>query len=139
MSPQRFDQALFSEFLSSMVERFGYPVGVECERVARGEPAFLDRTMPFFEKPQDSAGGIEPFKSVIAPQEKSGEMPAIRIPQAPRVVVIFGKEEGGVDVVGRILVKELVHGFEKALRLIQSDRTLAAQIRLQIGHQKSSG
>src|SRR5712692_5364972 len=127
MSPQRFDQALFSEFLPRAIGRFGYAVSVECECVTWTEPAFLDRAIPFLEESQHRARGIEPFKSVIAPEEKSGEMPTIRVAQAPHFVVIFGKDEGGVDVVGRIVVKELVHGSQEALRLIQSDGTLAAQ------------
>ncbi len=63
-------------------------------------------------------------------------MPTICVAQAPHFIVIFGKEEGGVGAVGRIFVKELVHGSQEALWLIQSDCTLAAQIRLQIGHQE---
>jgi hypothetical protein len=52
--------------------------------------------------------------------------------------VIFRKEQGGVGTFGRILVKKTVHGFQGAHRFIESDIALAAQVRLQIGHQKSS-
>ena len=41
-------------------------------------------------------------------------MPAIRVAQAPHVIVIFGKEESGIGAVGRILVKELVHRSQEA-------------------------
>ena len=66
-------------------------------------------------------------------------MPAIGVAQAARLVVVFGEEERGVGAVGRVLVKELVHRPQEALRLIESDGALAAQIRLQIGHQESGG
>jgi len=33
MSSQQLDKAVLSEFLSCIVERFGYAVGVECERI----------------------------------------------------------------------------------------------------------
>src|SRR5690348_14482081 len=92
------DQALFSEFLCSIVERFGDAVRVERERVSRVEPAFPNRAIPFFEESQHGAGGFEPFQSAVAPEEKSGEMPAARVAQAPRAVVILGKEQGGVGV-----------------------------------------
>ena len=66
-------------------------------------------------------------------------MPAIHVAQAPCFVVVFSKEERGVRALGCILVKELVHQSQQALRVTQSDCTLAAQIRLQIGHQKCGG
>jgi hypothetical protein len=82
---------------------------------------------------------IEPFESVIAPEEKSGEMAAVHIAQLLRAIVILGEEERGVGTVGRILVKELVHRLQEALRLIHGDCALAAQIRLQVGHHQSGG
>src|SRR6266568_2123807 len=139
MLSQRFDQALFSEFFSAIVERFGDAVGVERECVSWEELAFPNRAIPFFEESQHRAGGFEPCQSVIAPEEEGGEMPAARVAQAPRAVVILGKEEGGVGVVGRILVEELVHRAQEALGLVASARALAAQVRLQIGHQESGG
>ena len=41
MSPQRFDQVLLSKFLSSFIERVGYPVRVKCQCVSGKELAFL--------------------------------------------------------------------------------------------------
>ena len=137
MSPQRFDQALFSEFLFSITKGFGYAVTVEQDRVSSRELAFRDRAIPFFKKSQYGARGVEPFKSVIAAQDEGAEMTAIRVAQALSSVIVFGEEEGGVGAVGRILAKELIHGSQEALRLIQSDSALAAQVRLQVGHQKS--
>src|SRR5207249_9259688 len=139
MLSQRLEQALFSKFLSSVVERFGDAVGVERDRISREELAFPDRAIPFLEESEHRARGFEPFQRVIAPKEKGGEMPAARVAQAPRAVVILGEEEGGVGVVGGILVEELVHRAQEALRVIASARALAAQVRLQIGHQQSGG
>ena len=65
-------------------------------------------------------------------------MSAIYITQAPRSVVVLGKEQGGVGVFGRILVKQAIGQLQEALWLIQCDGGLAAQIRLQVGHQERS-
>src|ERR1039458_9030614 len=64
-------------------------------------------------------------------------MPTIRVTQAPRLVVVFGEEERGVGAVRCVFVEELVDRAQEALRLIQGNGALAAQIRLQIGHQES--
>ena len=40
MSPQRFDQALLSKFLSGFIERVCYPVRVQYQCVSRKELAF---------------------------------------------------------------------------------------------------
>src|SRR5579863_7132681 len=139
MPPQRFNQALLAELLFRTVERFGDAVGVERERVSWKQAPFANRAIPFLEESQHGARGIEPLQSVIAPEKKSAKMPAIGVAQASRSIVIFGEEEGRISAIGRILVKKLVHGAQKTLRLIESDRALAAQIRLQIGHQKGGG
>ncbi len=47
---QDLDQSLFAELFSRRVEGFGYAVGVESQRVAGGELAFLDWRIPFFEE-----------------------------------------------------------------------------------------
>src|SRR5215470_19118614 len=139
MSPQRFDQALFTEFLFSIAKGFGYAVTVKQERVSSRELPFRDQAIPFFKKSQYGARGFEPFESVIAAEDEGAEMPAIRVAQALRMVIVFGEEEGSVGAVGGILAKELIHGSQEALRLIQSDSALAAQVRLQVGHQESGG
>ena len=66
-------------------------------------------------------------------------MPAIRVAQAARSIIIFGEEQRGVGALDRVLEKELVHRFQESLRMFQCDGTLAAQIRLEIGHQESRG
>src|SRR6266699_2155559 len=64
-------------------------------------------------------------------------MAAIGVTQAAGVVVIFGEEESSESAVGRIFAEELIHGTQEALRLIEGDGALAAQIGLQIGQQES--
>src|ERR1700732_837048 len=91
MSPQRLDKSVFSEFLSCVVERFSYAVGVEYERVSRGEWAFAGREIPFFKKPQHGARGVEPFQRIVVPEHKRGEMPAIYVAQALHLPVVLGK------------------------------------------------
>src|SRR5580765_1292051 len=65
-------------------------------------------------------------------------MSTVSVAQALRLVVIFGKEEGGVGVVGGIVIEQLVDRSQKPLRIIPCDRTLAAQVRLQIRHQEGA-
>src|SRR5436309_4256700 len=49
---QCLDQALFSERFSGMVGRFGYPIGVEHDRVSGKKAALCYRAIPFFEESQ---------------------------------------------------------------------------------------
>lgn len=124
--PKRFEQARFSEFLSGIVERFGDAIGIERERVPRVKATLPYRAVPILEEPQNRFRGRKPFNGVAAAQKKASEMPAIRVAQAPRLVVVLGKEERGVGALGRILVKELVHRSQEPFWLVQSDRALAA-------------
>jgi hypothetical protein len=57
-------------------------------------------------------------------------MPAIRIAQPPRLIVILSEEECRVVAIGRILVKQLIQGSQEFLRLICGNRALAAEVRL---------
>jgi hypothetical protein len=88
---------------------------------------------------QDRAGGIEPFDSVIAPEQKAREVAAIYVTQPLQHVVVFGEKERGVSAGARVFVKELIDGSQELLWLIQSDGALAAQICLEVGHQKRGG
>src|SRR6266699_577722 len=109
MLSQDFGQALFSELLSSTVERFAYTVGVECQSVSGKELQFPYRTIPFLEQSKYSGRRVEPLKSVVVPEEKSRPMPTICVEQTPCVVVVFGKKESGVSTVFSILVKEVIY------------------------------
>src|SRR5712664_1812750 len=66
-------------------------------------------------------------------------MAAIGVTQAACGVIVFGEEESGEGAVRRIVAKELVHGAQEALWLVESDGALAAQIGLKIGHEESGG
>src|SRR5229473_3913363 len=66
-------------------------------------------------------------------------MAAIGKAQAAGGVVVFGEEESGEGAVGCVVAKELIDGTKEALRLVESDGALAAQIGLKIGHQESGG
>ena len=57
-------------------------------------------------------------------------MPTIRVAQSSRPVVVFSEEERGVFAVCRILVKLLIDLLQELLRLICSNRALAAEVRL---------
>ena len=43
------------------------------------------------------------------------------VTHALRLVVIFGKEERGVGAVGRVVVEQLVHASQQALRIVQAN------------------
>src|SRR5712664_602714 len=139
MALQGFDEALFAEFFVGGVVGFGDAVGVEGERVPWVKLAFSNFAIPILEDSQYSGCGFEPLDSVITAEHKTVEMATIGVAQAARGVVILGEEEGGEGAVRRVLAKELVHGTQEALRLVQSDGALAAQIGLKIGHQESGG
>src|SRR5882762_3545388 len=139
MPQQGFDQALFAELLVGGVVGFGDAVGVESKSVTQTKLTLSNFAIPILEDSQHRGGGLEALDGVIAVEQKSGEMAAIGIAQAACRVVVFGEEEGGEGAVGSVVAKELVHGAQEALRLIQSDGALAAEIGLQIGHQESGG
>src|SRR5712664_1678200 len=139
MTLEGFDQALFAELLVGGIIGFGYAVGVQSERVTWAKPTFSNFVIPILENTEHGGGGLEALHSVIAAEEQGGEMTAIGVTQATRSVVIFGEEQGGESAVGSVVAKELVHGAQEALRLVQSDGALAAEIGLKVGHQESSG
>src|SRR5262249_27855392 len=114
---ERLDQTLLSEFLVRVVKGFGNSVRIKCECISRAEPGFIDRTIPFPEEAHYRARGIEAFHGAIGAQEQRGEMPAVRITKAARIIVVFGEEEGRVGALRRILVKELVYRSQQPLRL----------------------
>src|SRR5208283_2025775 len=53
--------------------------------------------------------------------------------------VVDGEEERGIAVSGRAFVKELLDGFQEARKIIERNRVTAAEVGLQVGHQKSIG
>src|SRR5258706_14474646 len=139
MPQQGFDQALFAELLVGGVVGFGDTVGVESKSVTQTKLTLSNFAIPILEDSQHRGGSLEALDGVIAVEQKCGEMAAIGIAQAACRVVVFGEEKGGEGAVGSVVAKELVHGAQEALRLIQSDGALAAEIGLQIGHQESGG
>src|SRR5260370_33160526 len=139
MPLQGFDQALFAELLVGEVIGFGDAVGVESDSVPHTKLTFSNFAIPILEDSQHCGGGLQALDGVIAVEQKSGEMAAIGKAQVACRVVVYGEEEGGEGAVGSVVAKELVHGAQEALRLIQSDGALAAEIGLQIGHQESGG
>src|SRR5258708_10477468 len=139
MAPQDFDKALLAELVVVRVVGFGDAVGVESEGITWEKLAFSNFAIPILENPKHGGSGVEALNGVISVEQQGGEMAAIRVGEADDGIVIFGEEKGGERAVGSIVAKELVHGTEEPLRLIESDGALAAQISLQIGHQESGG
>src|SRR5712692_4761650 len=139
MALQGFDEALLSELLVIRVVGFGDAVGVQGESVPWTELAFSDGAIPILENSQYGGGSAEALHGVVAAEHKSGKMAAIRVAQAAGGVVVFREEERGERAVGRIFAEEPIHRAHQALRLIERDGALAAQIGLQVGHQESGG
>src|SRR5260370_13782318 len=137
MTLEGFDQALFAELFVGGIVGLGYAVGVESERVTQAKPTFCNFAIPILENTEHGGGGLEALHSGITAEEQGGEMTAIGVAQAARSVVVFGEEEGGESAVGSVVAKELVHGAQEALGLIDCDGALAAQIGLKDGHQES--
>src|SRR5438105_10101437 len=139
MSLQCFGQTLLSKFFSCRIEGLGDAIGVEGDDISREELTLADRAIPFLEQSKNRAGGVQPFQSIIAAKQKSRGMSTVGVAQALRLVVILGKEERRVGILGRVFIKQIVYGLQQSLWLIQRDGTLTAQIRLQIRHQESTG
>ena len=139
MLPQGFQQAPFAKFLARMVKGLGCAVGVKHEGVAWEELALLNRAIPFLKQSHHGGCWLEPFRSIVAPQEECGWVTAIRVAQLARSIVVFSEEDGCVVAFGGVLIKQLIHRSQESLRLLTSRRALAAQICLEICHQKSSG
>jgi len=66
-------------------------------------------------------------------------MAAIDVAEAAAGDVVVGEEERSEGAVGGVLGEELIDGTEEALRLVERDSALAAEIGLQIGHEESGG
>src|SRR6516162_10147164 len=64
-------------------------------------------------------------------------MAAIRVPQLARVIVVLGKEEGGVIPLCRVFEEQLIHRLQKSFGLFPSRCALAPQSGLEIRHQQS--
>src|SRR6266852_781087 len=148
MAAQRLDEALFSELLVCVVEGFGDAVGVEDQGISDGELAFSDRALPAVEKADYRAGGIQGFEGVIAPKNDSRKVPAIRVAQAPRRVVVFDEEEGGEVSGGRVLAEKPIDGLQEPLGLLYGKGGVwaarirgaqVAQVRLKVCHQERCG
>ena len=136
---QGFDEALFAELFVGRIRGFRDAIRVEGEAVPRMELAFSNGAIPLLEDTQHRGRGIKALHSAIAAEEQSGKMAAIGVAQAPCGVFVFGEEECREGTVGGVIAKKLVYRTHKAPGLIEGDGALAAQIRLQIGHQKSGG
>ena len=66
-------------------------------------------------------------------------MSAIHIAQTTAGIVVIGKEQRGVTAVTAVLIEQLIHGLEQSRQVVQGYGVLAAQVGLEIGHQKSAG
>src|SRR5260370_41726042 len=66
-------------------------------------------------------------------------MGAVDVAQISRRIIVVTEKQCGKAAVGRIVAKESVYLLQQALRLFQRKGELAAQIGLQIRHEKRRG
>src|SRR6202030_459916 len=66
-------------------------------------------------------------------------MAAVDIAQISRRIIVITEKQSGEAAVGRIVTKEPVYLLQQALRLFERESELAAQIGLQISHEKRGG
>jgi len=118
MSAKGLDQAPLPKFLSSIIKRFGHAIGVECQRIPREETLVPDAAIPTARKSQDCASGVKSFDIAVVSENKGGGMAAIRITKPLGGVVIFGKKESGVCVLGGAFIKKAIDGLQKARGLV---------------------
>src|SRR5262245_22152171 len=66
-------------------------------------------------------------------------MSAVYVAKPTGLRFILGKKESGEAAVGRVLAKQSVDGAQNPLRVVDCHGALAAQVCLQVGHQKRGG
>jgi hypothetical protein len=77
------------------------------------------------------------LEGAIGAQDESRQMSAVGVAEALGIVIVFGKEQRGVGAVYRVLKEQAVRGPEQELGMIQSKGALAAEVGLQVRHEKS--
>ena len=130
------DETLLAELLAGVVEGFRDAVGVEGQEVVGLETALPDRALPLPEEPQDGRGRLEPVHGPVTTQDERAEVAAVHVAEPARGVVVVGEEEAGEGAFGRVLAEELVDGLEEAPRLVEGERDLAAEVRLEVRHEE---
>ena len=53
--------------------------------------------------------------------------------------MVVREEEAGEGALGRVVAEEVVDGLEEALRLVEGERDLAAEVRLEVRHEQRGG
>jgi hypothetical protein len=139
MSVQPFYQGCFSELLTLSIVGFRYTIRVERQQIAGLELAFGDRAIPISKQAQQRCGGVEAHARVVGAENQRREMSAVGVPEALGVIVVFGKEERGICAVTGVLVKQAVDRAQEEFGMSLSQRALAAQVGLQVCHEKGGG
>ena len=79
MLAESLGEAFGAEFLSGIVGRLGYAVAVERENVSDEKLLLPHAAIPFCKESQYGGRGVEMFQGVVAAEEKSGQVPAVRV------------------------------------------------------------
>src|SRR5579883_1501201 len=104
-----------------MVEGFGNAIGIKTQSVPGSQLALLGDAVEILEKSQHAAGGREPLDGIVAAEDQSGEVPAIRITDAALCLVVLDKQERRVGFVRGGLEEQAVEGLKESRRLLHRD------------------
>ena len=130
------DETLLAELLAALVEGLRDPVGVEGQEVVGLETGLPDRTLPLPKEPQDRRRRLQPVEGPVTSEEERAEVTAVHVAERARQVVVVREEEAREGAFGRVLAEEAVDGLEEAPRLVEGERDLAAQVRLEVRHEE---
>ena len=87
MRSQGFYQSCLAEFLAALVERLSNAIGVDRKDVAGEQLPFRCCAVLLAEQSHDGRRCIEAFHGTVHAEQQSGEVSAVHVPQAPRLVV----------------------------------------------------
>ena len=137
VTAKRVDEALFSKFFARGAEGLCDAIGVEEERVAQRELALREGAIPNLEDTHNGGGGGKALERIIGVQEERRKVTTVGVADTASGVVIFGEEESGEGGIGGVGAEKLIDRAQEAVRLIESEGALAAQVGLKIGHKES--
>ncbi len=81
--PKAVDQALLPEFFPISVVGFRDAVGIERKQISGSKFEVSEAALPILEQAEQRTGGLEVMALVVGAQDKSREVSAVGITQAP--------------------------------------------------------
>ena len=115
--PQSSKQILLAKFFAAIVNRLRDAVGIEGEQVSGSELELGELALPILKQTQQGCRGMETAAGVVWAKNQAGEVSAVGVAQASRVIVLFGEEKRSVGAVDGVLEKETVDGAQEKFRM----------------------